>query len=44
MSLNLKNCIYISKLGLWVEFKGEFFMVYEIDIHELNNLKFNAFG
>jgi hypothetical protein len=32
-----KNCIYTSKLRLWVEFLGEFFfMVYDIDIHELN--------
>jgi hypothetical protein len=28
--------MYISKLKLWVEFLGEFFMVYDIDIHELN--------
>jgi len=31
-----KNCIYISQLGLWVEFLGEMFLVYDIDIHELN--------
>ncbi len=32
-----KNCIYTSKLRLWVEFLGEiFFMVYDIVIHELN--------
>ncbi len=31
-----KNCIYTSKLKLWVELLGEFSMVYDIDIHELN--------
>jgi hypothetical protein len=31
-----KDCIYTSKLRLWVEFLGEFFMVYDIDIHEFN--------
>jgi hypothetical protein len=33
----LKNYTHISKLRLWVEFLGEFFfIVYDIDIHELN--------
>jgi hypothetical protein len=27
----LQSCIYTSKLGLWVAFLGEFFMVYDID-------------
>jgi hypothetical protein len=31
-----KNCTYTSKLRLWVEFLGEFFILYDIDIHELN--------
>jgi hypothetical protein len=31
-----KFCIYTSKLGLWVELLGDFFMIYDIDIHELN--------
>jgi hypothetical protein len=40
-----KNCIYTSKLRLWVEFLGEFFILFDIGIHELNlgpfrNLKF----
>jgi hypothetical protein len=28
--------MYISKLGLRVQFLGEFFMMYDIDIHQLN--------
>jgi hypothetical protein len=32
--------IYTSKLGLWKDFLGEFFMVYDIDIHQLNLEKF----
>jgi hypothetical protein len=31
-----KKCIHTSKPRLWVEFSGEFFIVYDIDIHELN--------
>jgi hypothetical protein len=31
-----KNCIYILELGLGVELLSEFFMVYDIDIHQLN--------
>jgi hypothetical protein len=32
-----ENCVYISKLGFWVEFLDEsFFVVYGIDIHQLN--------
>jgi hypothetical protein len=31
-----KNCKYSSKLKLWVELLGEFFMVYDIDIYEFN--------
>jgi len=29
----MKNYIYISKLGLWVEFFVEFFVMNDIDIH-----------
>jgi hypothetical protein len=32
--------IYISKLGLWTEFLGEFCMVYDTNIHQLNLGKF----
>jgi hypothetical protein len=32
----MKNYIYISKLGLWVEFFVEFFMMNDIAIHQIN--------
>jgi hypothetical protein len=31
-----KNCMYNSKVKLWMELLGEFLMMYDIDIHELN--------
>ncbi len=39
-SQSLKIWIYISKLGLWMQFLGEFFMVYDINLHQLNLGKF----
>ncbi len=32
----MKNCIHTSKLGLLVEFCGDFFLWLDIDIHHLN--------
>ncbi len=32
----MKNYKYISKLKLWMEFCDDFFLVNDIDIHQLN--------
>ncbi len=38
MAQNMKKCIYTSKLELWVEF----FVVNDIDIHQLNLRTFRS--
>jgi hypothetical protein len=35
-SQSMKNCKYISKLRLWVEFCNVFLVVNNIDVHQLN--------
>ncbi len=35
-SQSMKNGKYTSKLKLWVEFCSDFFVVNDIDIHQLN--------
>ncbi len=42
-SQSMKNCKYTSKLKLWVEFCSDFFVVNDIDIHQLNLGPFNFF-
>ncbi len=41
MSQSFQICIHISKLGLWVEFLGDFF--YGVEINQLNLKPFIIF-
>jgi hypothetical protein len=44
MTQSMKNYNYTSKLKLWVEFCSDFFLVNDIDIHQLNLGPFKNFG